>query len=81
MLVDERIFFLNLDKNQCFSVDFIPLWSDLNVVSKRNVKHFINICSQKRSYFKYFDFLNSLWKYDSSPILSSNGAKTEHFFT
>ena len=37
MLVDEWFFFSNLDKNHCFPVDFIWLWSDFNVVSGRNV--------------------------------------------
>ena len=36
MLVDEPFFF-NLDKNGRFLVDFIWLWSDLNIVFERNV--------------------------------------------
>ena len=45
------------------------------------IKRFISICSQKRSYLKFFDFLNSLLKYNSSTMLSSNGDKTDKFFT
>ena len=37
MLTIFRIFFFNLDKNHCFLVYFIRLWSDLNVVFERNV--------------------------------------------
>ena len=44
------------------------------------IKRFINICSQKRSYFKLFDFLNFLLVYNSSTMLSSNGDKTDEFF-
>ena len=44
------------------------------------IKGFINICSQKRSYLKFFNFLNSLLKY-ASTMLSSNGDKTDKFFT
>ena len=45
------------------------------------IKRFINIRSQKRSYSKFFDFLNSLLKYNSSTMLSMNGDKTNKFFT
>ena len=45
------------------------------------IKRFINICSQKRSYLKFFDFLNSLLKYNSSIMLLSNGDKTDQFLT
>ena len=45
------------------------------------IKRFINICSQKRFYLTFFDFLNSLLKYNSSTMLSSNGDKTDEFFT
>ena len=44
-------------------------------------KRFINIGSQKRSHLNFFDFLNSLLKYNSSTMLSSNGNKTDKFFT
>ena len=45
------------------------------------IKRFIDICSQNRSYLKFFDFLNSLLKYNSSTMLSSNGDNTDKFFT
>ena len=43
------------------------------------IKRFINIYSQKHSYLKFFDFLNSLLKYNSPIMLSSNGDKTVDF--
>ena len=45
------------------------------------IKRFINICSQKRSCLKFFDFLTSLLKYNSSTMLSSSGDITDKFFT
>ena len=45
------------------------------------IKRFINICRQQRSYLKFFNFLNSLLKHKSSTMLSSNGDKTDKFFT
>ena len=45
------------------------------------IKSFLNICSQKRSYLKFFDFLNILLKYNSFTMLSSNGDKSDKFFT
>ena len=44
------------------------------------IKGFVNICSQKSSYLKFFDFLNNSLKYNSSTMLSSNGDKTDKFF-
>ena len=73
MLVDKRFFFY-FDKNHYFPVDFIRFWCDLNVVSERNVNSaFYKLCSQKRSYLKFYDFLKSLLKYNSSTLLLSNG--------
>ena len=45
------------------------------------IKRFINICSQKRSYLKFVDFLNSLLKYNFSTMFLSNSDKTDKFFT
>ena len=45
------------------------------------IKRFINIRSQKRSHLKFFDFLESLLKYNSSTMLLSNDDKTDEFFT
>ena len=45
------------------------------------IKRFINICSQKRSHLKFFDFLNSLLKYNSSTMLLSSDDKTNEFYT
>ena len=45
------------------------------------IKRYINICCQKRSYLKFFNFLNSLLKYNFSTMFSSNGDKTDTFFT
>ena len=45
------------------------------------IKLFINICNQKRLDLKFLDFLTSLLKYNSSTMLSSNGDRTDEFFT
>ena len=44
------------------------------------IKRFINTCSQKHSHLKFFDLLNSLLKYNSSTMLSSNSDQTDNFF-
>ena len=82
MFVDERLFFLIQIKIIVFQWTLFDFDRTQMLSLKRMlIKRFINICSQKRSNLKFFDFLNSLLKYNSSTMLASNGDKTDRFFT